>query len=199
MIALTGAMAPGPFLTVTITETIRKGRGAALMLLVGHAVLEAVLLVGFAFGLQTFLAGPTVAGVLAVVGGAFLLWMGGNLLTRAVRGTIGLHLETAVDVRLAYGPVLQGAAVSLSNPYWTLWWVTIGVKLAADGLAIGPLGVIAFFVGHQLADVAWYGAVILAVSSGKRFLSDKVYRVIIGGCALFLVVLGVLFVRSVFV
>jgi hypothetical protein len=54
-------------------------------------------------------------------------------------------------------------------------------------------------VGHQLADVAWYGAVILAVSSGKRFLSNTVYRVLIGGCALFLVVLGAAFMRSVFV
>ena len=88
------------------------------------------------------------------------------------------------------GPVLQGVTVSLSNPYWTLWWATIGVKLASDGLAIGPIGILAFFVGHELADVTWYGIVIAATHRGRRVLSGTVYRVVIGACALFLVYLG---------
>jgi threonine/homoserine/homoserine lactone efflux protein len=49
VIALTGAMAPGPLLTVTIAHTVRRGGWSAMLLLVGHALLEAVLLVGLAF------------------------------------------------------------------------------------------------------------------------------------------------------
>jgi threonine/homoserine/homoserine lactone efflux protein len=192
VIGLTGAMAPGPFLTVTITETVRRGRLAAMLLLVGHALLEAALLIGFAFGLHGFLRTPIVATVLALAGGAFLLWMGGDLLLGALRGTIALSTEDD-GAKLRFGPVPQGALVSVSNPYWTLWWVTIGVKLAADGLAIGPIGVAAFFVGHQLADVMWYGAVVTAVHSGRRLLSQRIYRSLIGGCAVFLLVLGARF------
>ncbi len=195
LIGLTGAMAPGPYLTVTITRTLRDGRLAAAMMLVGHAALEGALLVGLAFGLQTFLAHPSVTTALAFVGGAFLLWMGGDLLRGALRGTISAEANpSAAPSRL--GPVLHGAAISFSNPYWTLWWATIGVKLAADGLAIGPLGVIAFFLGHQLADVAWYGFVITAASKGRHLLSDRVYRTIIGGCAVFLVYLGIRFLAD---
>ena len=197
VIALTGAMAPGPLLTVTITETVGRGRLSAMMLLVGHAILEAVLLVGFAFGLQEFLGRETVTTVLAVVGGAFLLWMGGRLLFDAVAGRLSLDLH-AEEQPSRFGPVATGAAVSLSNPYWTIWWVTIGVKLASDGLALGPLGVTAFFVGHELADFAWYGLVVLAVHSGRRFLTDRVYRRVIGACAAFLVYLGATFVASAF-
>jgi threonine/homoserine/homoserine lactone efflux protein len=189
VVALSGAMAPGPFLTVTITETVRRGRLAALMLLVGHALLEAILIAGFAFGLQSFLRRPDVTTALALFGGAFLVVMGTTLLAGAARGTLKLDLE-AGGGPLRFGPVMQGAAVSLSNPYWTMWWATIGVKLAADGLAIGPLGVAAFFIGHELGDLAWYGLVVQAVHTGKRFLSDRVYRVTIGLCAIFLVVLG---------
>jgi threonine/homoserine/homoserine lactone efflux protein len=194
LVGLSGAMAPGPYLTVTITRTLRQGRLSALLMLVGHAVLEGVLLIGFAFGLQHFLTRPTVAAVLGVLGGAVLLWMGLSLLRGAYTGSI--RLETDADVGAAlprFGPVLHGAVMSVSSPYWTLWWATIGVKLAADGLAIGPLGVAAFFVGHQLADLVWYSAVISAVSAGKRLLSDRVYRIIIGGCAVFLLYLGAQF------
>jgi threonine/homoserine/homoserine lactone efflux protein len=92
------------------------------------------------------------------------------------------------------GPVARGAAVSLANPYWVIWWATIGLKLASDSIAIGPAGVGAFFLGHELADFAWYFAVALAVASGRRFLSDRVYRAMIGVCATFLLYLGVRFV-----
>lgn len=190
VIALSGAMAPGPFLTVTITETARHGRRAAVLLLAGHALLEAALLVGFAFGLQALLRAPAVNTGLALAGGAVLLWMGGDLLLGALRGTIRLSTEVVEAPPSRLGPVLRGAVVSLSNPYWTLWWVTIGVKLAADGLAVGALGVGAFFVGHQLGDAAWYGLVAQAVHGGRRFLSAPAYRALMGVCAALLLVLG---------
>lgn len=197
-IGLTGAMAPGPYLTVTISRTIRRGKVSALLMLAGHAALEAVLLVGFAFGLQEFLRRQDVSAVLSLAGGLFLLWMGATSLIGAWKGTIVTDLDgTEVESRM--GPVLQGAFVSLSNPYWTLWWVTVGAALAAKGLALGPLGILAFYIGHQLADLVWYAAVIGAVSSGKHLLSPRIYRVVIGGLAVFLLYLGVTFVRTGFV
>ncbi len=193
MVGLSGAMSPGPYLTVTITRTLRDGRLSAALMLVGHALLEGALLVGFAFGLQEFLKRPEVASGLALVGGAVLIWMGFGLMKGAATGAIAADLEVAEDSS-RMGPVLHGVLVSLSNPYWTLWWATIGVTLAAKGLAIGPLGVVAFFLGHQLADWAWYGFVIIAVSSGRHMLSDHVYRWTIGVLAAFLLYLGATFV-----
>ena len=195
LIGLSGAMAPGPYLTLTITRTLRQGRLSAMLMLVGHALLEALLLIGFAFGLQTVLRQPTVAGVLALAGGAVLLYLGGSLLVGAVRGTISADFEAAEDTS-KLGPVAQGALVSLANPYWTLWWATIGVKLAADGLAMGPIGIVAFFVGHELADIAWYGVVVFTVASGRHLLSNRLYRGILGACAVFLLYLGVRFVAE---
>ena len=193
VIGLSGAMSPGPYLTVTIARTLREGRLAAMLMLVGHALLEAVLLIGFAFGLASILKLPTVATVMSVVGGVVLLWMGGSLLWGAWRGTVVADLNAAENpTRL--GPVAHGAIVSLSNPYWTLWWATIGITLAIKGLEFGPIGVAAFFVGHELADLAWYSIVIFAVAAGKHLLSDRVYRVVMAALACFLLYLGATFV-----
>ncbi|HEY3318775.1 MAG TPA: LysE family transporter [Coriobacteriia bacterium] len=198
LIALTGAMAPGPFLTVTITETVRGGRRAALRLLLGHALLEAALLVGFAFGLQTFLRRPAVGTVLALVGGSFLVWMAGDLLVGVARRTVSLEEARmrAASAPARFGGVLRGAAVSLSNPYWALWWATIGVKLASDALGAGPLGIAAFFLGHEAADMAWYALIAQTVHSGRRFLSDRVYRGLLGACGALLLVLGAGFLAA---
>ena len=182
-------MSPGPYLTVTIARTMRHGPGSAALMLVGHALLEAALLVGFAFGLQRFLASDPVTTALGFLGGVVLLWMGGGLLRGALSGSIAADLDAAEDPS-RLGPIAHGALVSISNPYWTLWWATIGVKLAADGLAIGPMGVIAFFVGHQLADITWYAFVIGATAKGRDLLSPMVYRSIIGVLASALLLLG---------
>lgn len=206
VIGLTGAMAPGPLLTVAITEACKRG-WRAIALMAGHALLEAALLVGFAFGLQRVLVLPTVSRGLALVGGAFLVWMGGSLLLGAVRGKLTLPAEEEAPAdgspqtirspgRLRHGPFVTGALVSISNPYWTIWWATIGVTLAAKGLEIGAVGVAAFFIGHELADLTWYGSVIGAVASGRHLLSHRVYRAVIGTCAALLVVLGAGFVLS---
>ena len=193
VIGLSGAMSPGPYLTVTIARTLREGRAAAMRMLVGHALLEAALLVGFAFGLASLLKLPAVKTVMGVLGGAVLLWMGGNLLRGAWRGTVVADLK-ASDAPSRVGPVAHGALVSLSNPYWTLWWVTIGITLAIKGLEFGPLGILAFYAGHEFADLAWYAAVILAVSAGRHLLSDRVYRGVMAVLACFLLYLGVTFV-----
>lgn len=183
IVGLSGAMSPGSFLTVTIARTMQKGPFSASLLLVGHALLEATLIVGFAFGLQNFLKRPNVMLVLALLGGVVLLWLGYKLVSGAISGSIAADLEVAEQAGMsssALGAVSQGAIVSISNPYWTLWWATIGVKLAADGLAIGPVGVLAFFIGHQLADVSWYLFVITVVHKGKGLLTGRIYRIIMG-------------------
>lgn len=192
VVGLSGAMAPGSFLTVIISRTLTRGPGSAALMLVGHALLEGALLVGFAFGLQRILADPRVGSVLAVVGGAILLWLGYRLVADALHGPTPDEAP-APSSESRMGPVMQGITVSLSNPYWTLWWATVGVKLAADGLAIGPFGVAAFFIGHQLADVAWYGLVIITTARGKRALPPVAFRVALGACGVFLLYLGARF------
>jgi len=194
VIAFTGAMMPGPLLTVAIEHTIRRGGFSAILLLVGHALLEAVLLIGLAFGLSRVLLLPEVTAGLSLAGGAFLVWMGGGMLYDIARGRLRLVLEAEQPARSRLGPVVRGAVVSLSNPYWAIWWATIGLKLASDAIRIGPLAVGAFFLGHEAADFAWYAVVIAAVSTGRRFMSDRVYRWILGACALLLLYLGATFV-----
>ncbi|MEK6653597.1 MAG: LysE family transporter, partial [Thermodesulfobacteriota bacterium] len=73
------------------------------------------------------------------------------------------------------------------NPYWVIWWATIGLAYILHSRQFGLAGISFFFAGHILADFVWYSAVTGAVGGGRRFLSDRLYRGIIGGCATLLV------------
>ena len=91
---------------------------------------------------------------------------------------------------------LLGIAVTVVNPYWLIWWATVGTKLTVDSLHIGWSGPLAVFLGHILSDLLWLTFVATLVGSGSRWLGDRAYRGLLGACAVFLIVLGVLFVVS---
>jgi threonine/homoserine/homoserine lactone efflux protein len=90
-------------------------------------------------------------------------------------------------------PVLGGILFSISNPYWILWWATIGLGYITLSLQKGLLGITSFFSGHILADLVWYSLISAAVAGGRKFLSDRVYSGIIVACGIFLLGLGVYF------
>lgn len=185
VIGLSGAVMPGPVLAVTITHAARQGFKAGPLVTLGHALLEGVLLLALVAGLGPILTKPTISGVIAGVGAVILLWMGAGML----RSLPGLRLDLQTGAATAAGPVRDGVLLSLANPYWVIWWATVGLSLIAMAMAsgLGWWGLLLFWLGHISSDLAWYSLVSAVVSKGRRFISDKVYRVVVGVCAVFLV------------
>jgi len=195
VMGFSGAMMPGPLLTVTINESARRGFKAGPLIVLGHAVLELALMAALLMGLSGVFRNPLFAAVIGLVGGALLLWMGFDMAKNAWRGTLSLNLAVT-DKKVIMGPVLLGIVISLSNPYWFLWWAGIGMSYITKALVLGLAGLGAFFTGHILADLIWYSAVAAAVAGGQRLMSDRIYRGIIGACGVFLLWLGFDFIRE---
>ncbi|MGE5453588.1 MAG: LysE family transporter [Methylocystaceae bacterium] len=198
MVALSGALMPGPLLTVTITECARRGFKIVVPLMFGHALLELVLVVALVTGLATLLTREAVSGIIGLVGGLFLLYLGWGMVKETYLGKISLseaENNTQGVNRKAMSPFVMGVVVSISNPYWSLWWATVGLVYVTMALKQGMPGVATFYAGHIIADFSWYLMIAAAVAGGRKFLNDTVYRVIIGLCGLFLVGLGVYFIR----
>ncbi|MCL4514047.1 MAG: LysE family translocator [Firmicutes bacterium] len=200
-----GAIVPGPFLTVTIDGVTRRGFKMAPLLVVGHAILEGLMVIALVFGLEKFLSNHTVTGTIGLVGGLVLVWMGYGMIQGAIRGAIALELSgpgksSQTGPRAPSGlrrrPVLLGLVTSLVNPYWVLWWATAGVGYVVAAVTLGSAGVLAFYTGHILSDFAWYLLVGFGVAAGRKFFSTQVYRVIVSACGVFLIGLAVYFLWS---
>lgn len=197
-VGYSGALMPGPLLTVTVTESARRGFRAGPLLVTGHGIAEVVLLIALALGLSRLLEFAYVKTGIAAVGGLVLLWMGWSILSAARGGRVSLKLAAAAGETYANRYVLTGALVSASNPYWIVWWATVGASYVAWALSAGPLGLISFYSGHILADYTWYSLVSAVVAGGGRLMSDLVYRAVLGVCGAFLLALGVYFLFSGF-
>ena len=192
IVALSGAVMPGPLLTVTISESPRRGIMTGPLLIVGHAVLELALVLALLMGLAPVLKMKPVFIVIALAGSAVLLWMGVGML----KSLPTMVLTTAGDNAEGNNPILSGILMSLANPYWSIWWATIGLGYILHSMDAGMMGVVAFFSGHILGDLFWYAAVSTAVWKGRKLLSDRSYRILIGTCALFLIAFSFLFAFS---
>ena len=180
VIAFTGAATPGPMLALVIGQVLaHQTVAAAAYVLVGHALIEVVFVLCLAFGFTRALARKRTRGLLAVVGGLALGWMGVDVLLHVSRMTLSAAGDQALPW---YGLVLGGVGVSLSNPYFTGWWATVGSgQIAALGLK-SRRDYVLFFCGHEMGDVVWYMFVACVLVVGARWLTDSVYRALLWGC-----------------
>lgn len=206
VIGFSGAITPGPLFVACVTRSARYGFKGGILVVTGHAILELFLVIGLALGLGTLLVRPGVAPAISLLGGLVLVWMGYGTVGSALRGdmtmeaaehtgrsgsggTVGLR-RPGPDVA---GALLAGVATTVSGPYWTIWWATVGLSYLTMAAPLGSVGIGAFYVGHVLADYVWYAAVALAVTGGRRLLSGPGYKYLLVACGLLLLVLGVLF------
>jgi threonine/homoserine/homoserine lactone efflux protein len=180
---------PGPVLAVTITEASRIGLRAGPLIMVGHSLLELALFSLLVLGFVHFINHPVVLGVVGVAGGAVLLWMSCGML----KGLRTLDLDLEASGRSSTGPVLSGILSSLSNPYWIIWWATIGLGYVFWSMKFGWAGMLAFFTGHISADFAWYTLVSFLVWKGRKHIRPAVYRGVVAACAVVLIGFGIYF------
>ena len=187
-VALSGALMPGPLLTVTISESARRGYIAGPLLIVGHSILELALVAAICLGLDVYLKAAPVMGATALFGGSILLYMGIQMIRTAARHSMQARSEGAAAQ--CRGPVITGALTSLANPYWTLWWATFGLAYLMRISGKGLPGIAVFFAGHIAADFAWYTMVSFGVSKGAALMGDRTYQTLIRACGVFLVLFG---------
>ena len=166
---------PGPVSTVTLAQSMRRGFWTGPLITAGHALMEGLLVVVLALGLGGLLQRPGVVAGIGCVGGLVLVWMGYGLVLhiwwrRRQQALVRADLSGMDgEVPLLAGnlaPFPAGVITSVVNPYWFLWWATVGVKYIFDGLEWGVVGVAAFYSGHILSDLIWNSLLALAGSTG---------------------------------
>ncbi len=190
-IALSGALAPGPLLATVIYESSRRGFKSGPLLILGHALLEMLLVASLILGLSRLINNPPALRIIALTGSSILVYFG----IRMIASLPGLSL----DLNPGHAPapsknlVLTGASVSIANPYWTIWWLGIGLGLVLAAQKKGFIAVGMFFIGHVLADLVWYSFVSLTISRAKRYISQKAYKGMLCACALALIGFGIYF------
>jgi len=198
LISLSGALSPGPLTTVAIAEGPRRGKWSGWWLSLGHGLAEGIYVAVIALilwlGRDSLLQQPLVAGMIALVGGGFLAWMGWGLAVAAWQHKLTLAGETAKEAR--FGLVPTGILFSLSNPYWWVWWALITPLYIRQSLVWGLVGVALLFIVHWATDVGWLTGLAWLTGSGHALVNPAVYRWVMLVCGAALLFFGVSFMGA---
>ena len=199
IVAFSGALMPGPMLTLVIASVAQKGFWTSVFIVIGHSILELLIVISFYLGVLKYLDNPLVIKIISIVGGAFLIYMAVSIIVSIARKKIKLDLDAKsiaknLGTKNTFIITGKGILISLANPYWYVWWLTIGATFMIKSVQHSFGGVAFFYTGHILADFIWYLFVGFLVSTGRRFFNQKIYIGILIVCSLFLLYLGVRFI-----
>ncbi len=190
-ISLSGVMLPGPLTAATIAKGYRE-QNAGIFIALGHAVIELPLMALIYLGFAHFFASPGVKKIIGLAGGLMLVFMGLVVL----RG-IGRAQREPAD--LPYNSLVTGIMMTGANPYFFLWWATIGVALIVAAAEFGIWGLLIFALVHWSCDLVWEQFVSMSVFRTRHLWTRKVERIVFGICAGVLVGFGIWFCISAFV
>jgi threonine/homoserine/homoserine lactone efflux protein len=169
--SLSGVMMPGPMFTVTIAKSL-KSPWAGVMVSLGHAVIEVPLILLVYFGLANFFQHEIVKLVLSVLGGGMIVWMGADLF-RARKKLAREGKDTS------YNAFVAGILMSGLNPFFLVWWVTVGSLLLVTFIdAVGDWGLPFFIIVHWLCDLVWLSVVSFVIYRTHRFWGERVQELV---------------------
>ena len=189
VISLSGVMAPGPVTAAAIGMGTRS-RYAGPLIAVGHGVVEFPLMILIMLGMDKILKSTKTKIIIGFAGGGFLLIMAIQMLTT---------LRVANDPQagaINSTPVLAGLILTAGNPYFLLWWATIGLRLATDAGRLGILAFVLFAIVHWLCDFVWLGALSWASFKGTGLLGPHSQQIVLMICSAALFVFGLFFIYN---
>lgn len=178
LISLSGVMAPGPITAVTVSKGTEHPL-AGISVAMGHTLVEVPLMMLIMIGLDKFLKIDSVKIIIGILGGLFLLKMGLGLLKNAANSKVGQD-------SFNYTPLQSGIVLSIANPYFLIWWATIGAMLIAEANHFGIFGVILFMLVHVGCDFCWYIFISTLTYKGGQFFGQKLQQILFTICGLFL-------------
>jgi len=189
-IGLTGALAPGPTLIATIQNSLYFGWISGPRITFGHVIAEFVVVVLIATGVSVFSPGSNP--IISIIGGIALCIFG----YITIAGARGAELNISEDQKRPSRPEIAGFITSVTNPYFWIWWFSVGSALLISSLSFGTAGLIAFISGHWMADLGWFTFVSLGVHRSRKVLNTHTYKWILIICGLLLVIFGLWFVTG---
>ncbi|UCB46586.1 MAG: LysE family transporter [Spirochaetota bacterium] len=182
LISLTGVMAPGPITAVTVGKGNESPHAGALIA-IGHSIIEFPLMVAIFYGFGYLIELSYVKASIALMGGLFLVVMAIGMI-RAIRTA---RLESGKYISSS---LVAGILLSAGNPYFLIWWITIGAAMVMRSVQFGIFGFITFAMAHWICDFVWCYFLSALAFKGRQFFGNVFQKAVFGVCGAFLLFLS---------
>jgi threonine/homoserine/homoserine lactone efflux protein len=208
-VGISAAIVPGPMMFAAIAASIKNGWRVGPSIFIGHALVELAIFVIILVGVSSFL-GKTIISYMAVIGGLVML-LSGLVMIKSAKEASTMDISiSASNLNLSSGPapvrtitsvlnpfsgpISAGIVTSALNPFFVIWWLTAGSAIVLQEYMIGIFAVVAFIVGHWIADLGFLIAVSSSFSQRNKILSQRTHEIMVYLCGGFMAFFGLWFI-----
>jgi len=185
-------MAPGPLFAANISYGLRDGVRSGIKMAIGHTIVEFPLVILLGIGVFSLEIFPEFRTLISIFG-AITLFVFALI---QIRTTLQKKEDTISKPK--QGPLITGIALSALNPFFIIWWLTIGFKLISDAMLIWAFsGILIVFVLHIWMDFVWLGGTSFLASKSSRIISNRNYKVLMIGLSGMLIYFGITFLIDI--
>ena len=188
VISASGVMSPGPLFATNVIYGLREGKISGIKMAVGHTVVEFPLILFLGIGFFSIENIPEIRTTITILG-AIGLFGFALLQIRAV-----IKQKFSLETKPGQGPFVAGILLSALNPFFIIWWLTIGLVLISESIQIfGIIGIVILFLFHIWMDYVWLFTVAAFSSRVKNYISKRNFKIIIVGLSIVLIYFGIEF------
>lgn len=182
-------MAPGP-VTATAVAMGARSRYSGILIAIGHGIVEFPLMILIMLGMEKLLKSTGTKIIIGLAGGVFLLLMAIQMM-RSIKNSENQKVKLTKS-----SPIAAGVILSASNPYFLLWWATVGLTLAMSAKELGIWAFALFALTHWLCDLIWLGVLSWASFKGTRLLGPDKQKFVLLICSIALFGFGLFFIYN---
>ncbi len=191
IISASGVMAPGPLFAANIAYGLQGGGKAGIKMAVGHTIVELPLVILLGIGVFSFEIFTEFRVLISILGAITLFVFAGI----QIKTTLQMK-ETTFNLK--HNAVLTGITLSALNPFFIIWWLSIGFKLISDAMLIWAfVGIIVVFLLHIWMDFVWLYSVACLAAKSSKILSNKNYKILMIGLSTMLIYFGISFITDI--
>jgi len=194
-IGISAALIPGPMMFATVGISLEKGWRTGPFVFLGHSMVELTVILLVIAGASSFITDSTIA-YMSILGGIVMILFG-LVILKSAKSVSNVNIaESAKKFKGSVGPVSAGILTTALNPAFILWWLTAGSAIILQEYLFGILAIVAFIIGHWLADFSFLLTVASSTAKGKDLFSERTHRRILYFCSVFLMIFGVWFISN---
>ncbi|MBM2819458.1 MAG: lysine exporter protein LysE/YggA [Nitrosarchaeum sp.] len=192
LISASGVMAPGPLFAANLSYGFHGGIKSGIKIAIGHTIVELPLIILLGIGVFSLKDFPEFRTALTITGATILF------VFAAIQIKTTLQMKELKFLNIKHGAIISGITLSVLNPFFIIWWLSIGFKLISDAVIIWAFaGILVVFLFHIWMDFVWLGLVAFFSSKSLKFLSNRNYKFLMIGLSFALIYFGMLFVLDV--
>ena len=178
ILGLSAGFAPGPLLTLVISETLQHDIKAGVKVALAPMITDLPIIMLTLFILVKLSGFHKVLGIISCMGGLFVLYLGWqSIVTKGVE----LNLQGTKPKSLA-----KGIIVNTLNPHPYLFWFGVGGPTVTKAMNLGMLAPLAFIGSFYVLLVGSKILIAVLVGKSRSFLigSGYIYTMRLLGVAL---------------